>query len=106
MSTGRGDTLCRRGATHGAERFEAQPSKTRRRWPRNARCTQSCSLSGKQSRYRAGATTPQQVLRAELVQWIRDAGRIPVERDTIYNVLWSADEALAPVGETAPVATV
>ncbi len=56
--------------------------------------------------HEAGATTPQQVLRAELVQWIRDAGRIPVERDTIYNVLWSADEALAPVGETAPVATV
>ena len=56
--------------------------------------------------HEAGATTPQQVLRAELVQWIRDAGRIPVERDTIYNVLWSADEALAPVGETAPVAAV
>lgn len=56
--------------------------------------------------HEAGATTPQQVLRAELVQWIRDAGRIPVERDTIYNVLWSADEALAPVGATAPVATV
>ena len=56
--------------------------------------------------HEAGATTPQQVLRAELVQWIRDAGRIPVERDTIYNVLWSADEALAPEGETAPVATV
>ncbi len=56
--------------------------------------------------HEAGATTPQQVLRAELVQWIRDAGRIPVERDTIYNVLWSADETLAPVGETAPVATV
>lgn len=56
--------------------------------------------------HEAGATTPQKVLRAELVQWIRDAGRIPVERDTIYNVLWSADEALAPVGESAPVATV
>jgi len=56
--------------------------------------------------HEAGATTPQKVLRAELVQWIRDAGRIPVERDTIYNVLWSADEALAPVGETAPVSRV
>jgi aminodeoxyfutalosine synthase len=51
----------------------------------------------------AGATTPQQVQRAELVQWIRDAGRIPVERDTLYNVVWSADESLAPVGEPAPV---
>ncbi len=39
--------------------------------------------------HEAGATTPQRVERAELIQWIRDAGRIPVERDTLYNVLWS-----------------
>jgi aminodeoxyfutalosine synthase len=39
----------------------------------------------------AGATTPQAVERAELLRWIRDAGRIPVERDTLYNVLWSED---------------
>jgi len=51
----------------------------------------------------AGAKTPQEVQRAELVAWIRDAGRIPVERDTLYNVVWSADEALAPVGRPAPV---
>ena len=51
----------------------------------------------------AGATTPQEVQRAELVRWIREAGRIPVERDTLYNVVWSADEALAPVGKPAPV---
>jgi len=54
----------------------------------------------------AGATTPQQVMRSELVQWIRDAGRIPVERDTLYNVIWSADESLARSGQAAPVATV
>ncbi len=54
----------------------------------------------------AGATTPQQVMRSELVQWIRDAGRIPVERDTLYNVIWSADENLARSGQAAPVATV
>jgi len=53
--------------------------------------------------HEAGATTPQRVLRAELVQWIRDAGRVPVERDTLYNVLWSADESLARAGEAAPV---
>ena len=53
--------------------------------------------------HEAGATTPQEVQRAELVQWIRDAGRIPVERDTLYNVVWSADESLAPVGAAAPV---
>jgi aminodeoxyfutalosine synthase len=51
----------------------------------------------------AGAKTPQEVQREELVGWIRDAGRVPVERDTLYNVVWSADEALAPVGKPAPV---
>jgi len=53
--------------------------------------------------HEAGATTPQEVQREELVQWIRDAGRIPVERDTLYNVIWSADERRAPVGKPAPV---
>ena len=51
----------------------------------------------------AGAKTPQQVQREELVGWIRDAGRIPVERDTLYNVIWSADESRAPAGKPAPV---
>ena len=51
----------------------------------------------------AGAQTPQQVQRAELVDWIREAGRVPVERDTLYNVDWSADEARAPRGKPAPV---
>ena len=51
----------------------------------------------------AGATTPQEVERGELIQWIRDAGRVPVERDTLYEVVWSADEGLAPVGRAAPV---
>jgi len=51
----------------------------------------------------AGARTPQQVQREELVRWIRDAGRTPVERDTLYNVVWSADEERAPVGRPAPV---
>jgi len=53
--------------------------------------------------HEAGATTPEEVERSELIQWIRDAGRIPVERDTLYNVLWSGDEELAPVGAAAPV---
>jgi len=30
-----------------------------------------------------GATTPQRVKRAELIPWIRDAGRVPVERAVI-----------------------
>jgi aminodeoxyfutalosine synthase len=46
--------------------------------------------------HEAGATTPQRVQRDELIQWIRDAGRVPVERDTLYNVVWSgAKEASA-----------
>ncbi|MCC6408563.1 MAG: aminofutalosine synthase MqnE [Planctomycetes bacterium] len=53
--------------------------------------------------HEAGATTPQEVQRAELVQWIRDAGRIPVERDTLYNVIWSGDPERAPAGRPAPV---
>lgn len=53
--------------------------------------------------HEAGATTPQVVKRSELVQWIRDAGRIPVERDTLYNVIWSADPELAPAGQPAPI---
>ena len=53
--------------------------------------------------HEAGATTPQEVARAELVEWIEDAGRIPVERDTLYNVIWSAAPELAAVGQPAPV---
>ena len=51
----------------------------------------------------AGATTPQHVQREELIGWIRDARRIPVERDTLYNVIWSADPERAPVGRAAPI---
>jgi len=46
--------------------------------------------------HEAGATTPQRVAREELIQWIRDAGRIPVERDTLYNVIWSDESATPP----------
>ncbi len=33
----------------------------------------------------AGATTPEFMTRAELERLIRAAGRVPVERDTLYN---------------------
>ncbi|HKQ88551.1 MAG TPA: hypothetical protein VJS43_17470, partial [Candidatus Acidoferrales bacterium] len=33
----------------------------------------------------AGATTPEHLTRAELERLIRAAGRVPVERDTLYN---------------------
>lgn len=51
--------------------------------------------------HEAGATTPQSVLRAELVQWIRDAGRVPVERDTLYNVIWAEDPETVAAGSAA-----
>lgn len=35
----------------------------------------------------AGADTPQALPRAELVRLIEEAGRVPVERDTLYNVV-------------------
>ncbi len=38
----------------------------------------------------AGAKTPQEMTRAELVQLIRDAGRVPVERDTLYHIVAEA----------------
>ncbi len=38
----------------------------------------------------AGATTPQEMTRDGLVQLIRHAGRIPVERDTLYNIVAEA----------------
>ncbi|MDP2312918.1 MAG: aminofutalosine synthase MqnE [Pseudomonadota bacterium] len=38
----------------------------------------------------AGAKTPQELTRTELVQLIRDAGRVPVERDTLYRIVAEA----------------
>jgi aminodeoxyfutalosine synthase len=35
----------------------------------------------------AGATTPQSLTREELCALIREAGRVPIERDTVYNAV-------------------
>jgi aminodeoxyfutalosine synthase len=43
----------------------------------------------------AGAETPQVLSGAEIVRIIQEAGRTPVERDTLYNVV-AEGEALAP----------
>jgi aminodeoxyfutalosine synthase len=43
----------------------------------------------------AGAETPQILSGAEIVRIIEQAGRVPVERDTLYNVI-AEGEALAP----------
>ncbi|MFQ5810153.1 MAG: hypothetical protein ACE5JM_11090, partial [Armatimonadota bacterium] len=37
--------------------------------------------------HEAGATTPEALARDQLVALIREAGREPVERDTVYNVV-------------------
>ena len=39
----------------------------------------------------AGAETPQVMTPAEIVRLIRNAGRSPVERDTLYNVVAEGD---------------
>jgi aminodeoxyfutalosine synthase len=39
----------------------------------------------------AGAETPQALSRADLVRLIREAGRVAVERDTLYNERWIDD---------------
>jgi 7,8-didemethyl-8-hydroxy-5-deazariboflavin synthase CofH subunit len=47
----------------------------------------------------AGATYGQLVGPAELRRWIRDAGRVPAERDTLYNVLRTYAEGDDPRSE-------
>ncbi len=44
----------------------------------------------------AGAETPQGLSRADLVRFIEHAGRVPVERDTLYNTL-RRDDPPAPL---------
>jgi aminodeoxyfutalosine synthase len=39
----------------------------------------------------AGADTPQALSRTDLVRLIREAGRVAVERDTLYNERWVDD---------------
>ena len=48
--------------------------------------------------HEAGATTPQEVQRAELVRWIEDAGRVPVERNTVYEPIGDAHGLFADRG--------
>jgi len=40
--------------------------------------------------HEAGATTPQKVQRTQLVRWIEDAGRTPIERNTVYDPIGDA----------------
>src|SRR6202521_4237881 len=50
----------------------------------------------------AGATTPEHLTRAELERLIRAAGRVPVERDTLYN---RVDRSTMPLPPAAPDTT-
>jgi len=56
----------------------------------------------------AGAETPQGLSRADLLRFIRHAGRVPSERDTLYNVVHRNDapQALAPCPVAATVGLV
>lgn len=36
----------------------------------------------------AGAHTPQALTRTEMIRMIKEAGREPVERDALYNIIW------------------
>jgi FO synthase subunit 2 len=47
----------------------------------------------------AGAQYGQLVGPAELVRWIRDAGRVPVQRDTLYNVVRAYEAGEDPTTE-------
>jgi len=42
----------------------------------------------------AGATTPQGMRRQELERLIREAGRVPVERDTLYRPVTRTDTSV------------
>jgi aminodeoxyfutalosine synthase len=50
----------------------------------------------------AGATTPEHLSRAELERLIRAAGRVPVERDTLYNPI---DRSALPAAASAAAAS-
>jgi aminodeoxyfutalosine synthase len=49
----------------------------------------------------AGATTPEMLSKAELLELITETGHTPVERDTLYRVVKVYDDASTPPGEGA-----
>ncbi|NDQ56835.1 MAG: aminofutalosine synthase MqnE [Acidipila sp.] len=53
----------------------------------------------------AGATTPQGVTRAELERLIREAGRVPVERDTLYRPVDRVKNPLPPTRRPTTLVT-
>ncbi|HEU4401206.1 MAG TPA: aminofutalosine synthase MqnE [Candidatus Polarisedimenticolia bacterium] len=51
--------------------------------------------------HRAGSTSPQMITRRQMVAMIEEAGRVPVERDTLYNPI-SRPAVKAPAAQTGP----
>jgi len=52
----------------------------------------------------AGATTPEALSKGDLIGMIRECGRVPVERDTLYRVVAKfADEATAPAWDAGKI---
>ena len=45
------------------------------------------TLEDERVQHMAGAETPAGLAREQLLRMIRDAGKIPVERDALYNVV-------------------
>jgi aminodeoxyfutalosine synthase len=45
----------------------------------------------------AGATTPQGMTRAQLCRLIAEAGRVPVERDTLYHAVERTEDTFTVV---------
>ena len=45
------------------------------------------TLEDERIQHLSGATTPAGVAREQLFRMIRDAGKVPVERDALYNVI-------------------
>ncbi|MGH9750553.1 MAG: aminofutalosine synthase MqnE [Candidatus Polarisedimenticolia bacterium] len=54
--------------------------------------------------HRAGSTSPQAISRAQILALIEEAGRRPVERDTLYNPVAPGDTVTAPPRSPAPAA--
>jgi aminodeoxyfutalosine synthase len=53
--------------------------------------------------HQAGAVSPQNVARHRLVTLIEEAGRVPVERDTLYNAIGPTGHDLPPLPRPAPI---
>jgi len=54
------------------------------------------TVSQEHTYHEAGAGTPQALQRDDLHRLIREAGRVPVERDTLYRVLRTFAEETVP----------